>query len=189
MKILCTLIVLSCICIKCFSQLEYEIKVPKSYYGLELSQFITNSGYGPATSFNVKIIMDNHKRGVVIGPYLDNRTMKITGINIHPVWFFYREDLNNFTPYIFYNLLYRRSMLPEVLPNGQTGIEICKYSSIEHHIGFGAQMNINNDFYFRGETGIGIYMGSIMKPEEYNSQMYGSDGFGTFGNVSFGYNF
>jgi len=163
--------------------------LPVTKYTFELLEFYSNSGFSPATSLNFGVISENNKKGLGLGFFFDNETGTFSGINMNLFWFLGKSI--KLRPYIFYDIIFRRSHVYEPLPNGYRG-DLAAYNSVEHHIGLGVKLKLSNKFYLKNSYGIGFYLGSIQKPQgpdPRTMEMYGSNGFGYFTNFAIGYSF
>jgi hypothetical protein len=163
----------------------------RSKYGLELSQFITESGFAPGTEVIVTVFPDNIKN-LSFGLYFCPERKKITGVTIHQ-----EMTLKKFacdkrvTPYAFFNLIYRRTKIRDNADKGDTG-EFGMYKSIEHHLGVGVRIKIANDLYFKGAVGYGLYLGSIKRPSDpdpITGEVRGTSGPGAIAKIGLAYKF
>ena len=164
----------------------------RSRYGIEISQFITGSGFASGTEIIITVSQNNMKN-LSLGLYFCPERKNITGITIHQ-----EMTLNRFsahtrvTPYAFFNLIYRRSKIREEQVDKNVLGEYGLYKSIEHHLGIGLRIRIAEDLYIKSALGYGLYLGSIKKPSEQNpitGEIKGTNGFGALAKVGLAYTF
>ena len=163
--------------------------LPITKYTFELLTFYSNSGFSPATSLNFGIVSSSNKNGLGLGFFFDNETSTFSGLNMNLFWFLGKST--KLRPYIFYDIIFRRSHVNEPMPNGYYG-DLAAYNSVEHHIGLGVKLKLSNKFYLKTSFGPGFYLGSIEKPkgpDPRTLEMYGSNGFGYIMNFALGYSF
>jgi hypothetical protein len=166
--------------------------IKKARYGLEISQFITGSGFASGTELIVTVVPDKIKN-LSFGLYFCPERKKITGVTIHQEMTLKKfTSYKKITPYAFFNLIYRRSKVREVLADKNAVGEYGMYKSIEHHLGIGLRIRILDDLYFKGSLGYGLYLGSIKKPSEPDAltgEVRGTNGFGGIAKIGIAYTF
>jgi hypothetical protein len=171
---------------------QTEDTLKRTRYGVEISQFITGSGFMSGTEFIVTVFPDNIKN-LSFGLYYCPERKKITGITIHQEMTLKKFSSGNYvTPYAFFNLIYRRSRIREVLPDKNELGEYAMYKSIEHHLGIGLRIRIVNNLNFKFALGYGLYLGSIKKPSEpdpLTGEIRGTNGFGVIAKTGIAYTF
>jgi hypothetical protein len=135
-------------------------------FGVEANQFLLQSGFGTSTELQI-YILDNNGRRLSIGTYFDSKLNNIGGVSVS----FYKvlgknKKFNNrvVEPYVFYNFIFHKTIIDQPRVAKEYNVATGKYKSMEHHAGLGLKININKNFYFKGEAGYGVYFGSIMKP-------------------------
>ena len=164
----------------------------KSKVSIELSEFITNSGFTPGTGPFINVNPDN-KRTFALGPFFCPELKKICGFSFHHEIMLWREKgiMNNvIKPFVFYNFIYRKTTIPEVLADNRIKGKLVTYTSMEHHIGMGLKINIVKSLYAKCNLGIGTYLGSIKKPsapDPSTGKIIGTNGFGMMAEVRIGY--
>jgi hypothetical protein len=152
-------------------------------YAFELSQFVTTSGFRSGTEAYITVIPDSKKQ-LSLGVYFCSEYKKIVGISVHherALINIHRNQVPLLTPYAFYDFIYRKNCIREILPNKNVKGDFVTYASMEHHIGVGLRMNISPKVCLKTETGYGIYLGSIKKPSipnEITGEICGTNGFG-----------
>jgi hypothetical protein len=161
-------------------------------YGIEISQFITGSGFASGTEIYVTVIPD-HKKNISLGFYFCSDQKKITGITIHHERTLRRyADHQKVVPYAFYNMIYRITKTREVSANKDLEAVNATYRSMEHHLGIGLRINVAKDFYLNSALGYGVYLGSIKKPSEpdpVTGEIMGKSGFGAIAKIGIAYVF
>lgn len=159
-------------------------------YTVDVSEFCTNAGFFPSTSINFSAITTNKKKGLTMGFFFDTETFDFSGLNPDLFWYL-TGDNGRFTPYFFYDIIFRRSHVPEVLPNGLHG-QTAAYNSVEHHAGLGVKCNLSKKFFLQASSGPGFYLGSIKKPSKPDprtDEIHGTGGFGYMVKFAIGYVF
>jgi hypothetical protein len=166
--------------------------VKRARYGIEISQFITGSGFATGTEVIVTVVPDKIKN-LSFGLYYCPERNKITGFTIQQEMTLKKFTSNKrVTPYAFFNLIYRRSRIREVLADKNEQGEYGMYKSIEHHIGIGLRIRILDDLYFKSAAGYGLYLGSIKKPSEPDAltgEIRGTNGLGAIAKIGIAYTF
>lgn len=166
----------------------------KTRYGIEMNYFATGSGFKPGSELYLTVIPDNRKL-LSMGLYFSPDQRKLTGFTIQHERSLYRvhgDRIPRIMPFAFYNLIYRKTTMHEILVNKEIEGPMASYASIEHHIGVGANIRLGAGFYFKAETGYGIYLGSIGRPSAPDAAtgvISGTNGFGALAKVGFGYYF
>lgn len=163
----------------------------KTVYGFEVNQFSSASGFktGTEAHFTVRPSM---RAQVGFGVYFDNETQRFSGATITHKRMLrsYRRNSNPVVePLFFYNFIYRKTSMPELLADGTTG-SFASYSSMEHHFGLGINLNVFKNISLQGEAGYGLFLGSIKKPstpDPITKEISGSNGWGSI--VKFGIGF
>ena len=158
----------------------------KTRYGIELSQFITGSGFASGTEVYVTVIPDQ-KKNLSLGLYFCPEAKKITGFSLHhEMSLLRRSGEKSVAPYAFYNMIYRitktRELMSDINPEAGYGT----YKSIEHHLGVGVRITLAKDLYLKSAVGYGVYLGSIKKPSEANpvtGEVMGKNGFGAIAKI------
>jgi hypothetical protein len=175
-----------------FSQVTDTIK--SSLYIIELNQFFTGSGFTTGTELYFTIMPD-HKKSLSIGLYFSPESKTFSGITVHHNRFLGRS-LNiktiRLNPYVFYNMIYRRTIMNEVLSDVEESGNKVTYKSIENHIGAGMKVFMNPHLFLTSEIGYGVYFGSIKKPSDPNpatGEICGTNGFGYISKFGIGYVF
>jgi hypothetical protein len=166
----------------------------KTRYGIEINQFITGSGFGSGTEAYLTVAPD-HRKLLGMGVYYSPENKKITGLTVHHERSLIRFDERNIPvilPYAFYNLIYRKTNIPEVKENQDQGGERVTYTSMEHHVGFGLRFNVWACIQIKTEAGYGIYLGSIKKPstpDPITGEISGTSGFSGIAKIGICYTF
>jgi hypothetical protein len=105
-----------------------------------------------------------------MGIFIDNQTAKFSGITIthQRMLFTGGRKVPTIQPYIFYNLIYRKTHIPELKATSEAigNIDIVTYTSLEHHLGVGLNFRISNLVYLKTDIGYGLYLGSIKRPSQ-----------------------
>lgn len=147
----------------------------KSYdvtsYGIEMSQFISGSGFAASSEVHFTI-QPSAKAKVGMGIFIDNQTAKFSGITIthQRMLFTGGRKMSSLQPYVFYNFIYRKTHIPELKAASETNsnINLVTYTSLEHHLGVGLNVRITHLVSLKTDVGYGIYLGSIMRPSAPN---------------------
>jgi hypothetical protein len=166
----------------------------KTRYGVEMNYFATGSGFKPGSELYVTVIPDNRKL-LSMGLYFSPDQKRLSGFTLQherSLYHIHGDRIPRIMPFAFYNLIYRKTNMHEILENKEITGEMATYASIEHHIGIGANIRLGAGFYFKAETGYGIYLGSIGRPsspDPVTREISGTNGFGGIAKVGFGYYF
>jgi hypothetical protein len=166
----------------------------KTQYGIELSQFVTGSGFSSGTEAYITVIPDAKKQ-ISLGVYYCSEYKKITGISVHHERTLIRIRHNKIplvTPYAFYDLIYRKNTIPEVFQDKEKIGDLVTYTSMEHHLGAGVRFKLGDYFSLKTEAGYGVYLGSIKKPSSPNpvtGEISGGHGFGILAKIGICYVF
>jgi hypothetical protein len=137
-------------------------------YGFTFSQFTSGSGFQPGFEAHFTLQPSN-KAKVGFGIFIDNETKEVTGITITHQRLFManRYKLPLLQPFLFYNFIYRRTSMPELLEAGAINYNnFVAYTSLEHHIGVGFNINISKNILLESGLGYGLYLGSIKRPSD-----------------------
>lgn len=148
----------------------------KSYdvtsYGIEVSQFISGSGFASSSEAHFTI-QPSAKAKVGMGIFVDNQTAKFSGITIthQRMLLTGRRRVPTVQPYVFYNFIYRKTFLPELKATSEPdqSVDIVSYTSLEHHLGVGFNFRISNLVCLKTDLGYGLYLGSIKRPSQPNA--------------------
>lgn len=171
---------------------QEENKISTTIYGFELNQFSSASGFNSGSELHFTVRPSN-KAMVGFGIYYDNQSQRVTGITISHKRMLrsYAKKANpKVEPLFFYNFIYRKSNMPELLADGKTG-SFVSYASMEHHIGFGLNINVLPKVSLQGMAGYGLYLGSIKKPsspDPVTREITGTNGWGTILKFGLGFN-
>ncbi len=166
----------------------------KTKYGIELTQFITGSGFNSGTEAYFVVIPDAKKQ-ISLGIYYCSEYKKITGISVHHERTLIRISRNKIpliTPYAYYDLIYRKNTIPEVFQDKEKSGDLVTYTSMEHHLGAGLRFKLGTGFSLKTEAGYGVYLGSIKKPTAPNpvtGEISGGNGFGMLAKIGVCYVF
>lgn len=164
----------------------------RTRYGIELSQFITESGFASGTEIYITVIPD-HKKNISLGLYFCPEQKKITGITVHHEIAFSKYTAHKtVVSYAFYNFIYRITKTRELLEDKNLESDNVIYKSMEHHLGIGIRIGLAKDLYFKSNLGYGVYLGSIKKPSEpnpVNGEIMGKNGFGFIAKTGIAYVF
>jgi hypothetical protein len=166
----------------------------KTQYGIELTQFITGSGFSSGTEAYFIVIPDNKKQ-ISLGIYYCSEYKKITGISVHHERTLIRMQpgkTHAVTPYAFYDLIYRKNTIHEVFSEKEKIGDLVTYTSMEHHLGVGARFKLGGGLSLKTEAGYGVYLGSIKKPSSPNpvtGEISGTNGFGMIAKIGLCYAF
>jgi hypothetical protein len=168
-------------------------KKDKTHYGIELTQFITGSGFSSGTEAYFIVIPDNKKQ-ISLGIYYCSEYKKITGISVHHERTLMRINgrIPVVTPYAYYDLIYRKNTIHEVFSEKDKIGDLVTYTSMEHHLGVGARFRLGAGFSLKTEAGYGVYLGSIKKPsspDPVTGEISGTNGFGMLAKIGLCYAF
>ena len=158
----------------------------KTRYGLELSQFITGSGFASGTEIYITVIPDQ-KKNLSLGLYFCPEAKKISGFSIHHEMSLIRSaGQKKVAPYAFYNMIYRITKTRGGLAENGPEAGYATYKSLEHHLGVGVRITLAKDLYLKSAVGYGVYLGSIKKPSDPNpvtGEIMGENGFGAIAKI------
>ena len=160
-------------------------------FGIEANQFIVESGFGAGTELQVYMLDKTGKR-LSLGLYYDNKLNTIGGFSISANKMLgkrRKSRIRTIEPYLFYNLIYHKTTITKPIQSENFHVANGTYKSMEHHGGFGLKANISKSFYLKGETGYGLYLGSIMKPSKPDlilNESYGTHGTGMLVKIGMG---
>jgi hypothetical protein len=164
----------------------------RTRYGLELSQFITGSGFASGTEIFITVI-PNNKKNISLGLYFCPELEKITGITVHHEMTLGRYNSHKrVVPYAFYNMIYRMTKTREVTADKSLEGDYAIYKSLEHHLGIGIRISPAKDLYIKSALGYGVYLGSIKRPSEpdpVTGEIMGKSGFGAIAKIGIAYTF
>lgn len=140
-------------------------------YGIEVSQFISGSGFSSSSEAHFTI-QPSAKAKVGMGIFIDNQTAKFSGITIthQRMLLTGARRVPTVQPYVFYNFIYRKTHIPELKASSEVNrnINIVSYTSLEHHLGLGLEVRISNLVSVKTDLGYGLYLGSIKRPSQPN---------------------
>jgi len=166
----------------------------KTRYGIEVNQFLTGSGFSSGTEAYFSIVPDQMKQ-ISIGIFYCPEVKKISGLIVHHERSLIRINRGHvpaIVPYAFYNLIYRKTSMRELLMNKEIKGDMVTYTSMEHHLGIGLRFKVSPSVYFKSEAGYGVYLGSIKKPsapDPLTGEISGTNGFGAIARIGLSYTF
>lgn len=164
----------------------------KTRYGVELSQFITGSGFASGSEIYVTVLPDNRK-SLSFGLFFCTEQKKISGVTMHHEMALVRYSMEKrVVPFAFYNMIYRFTRTGVNKPGEDGGIEYGLYKSLEHHLGLGLNAGIIKNLHIKVAVGYGVYLGSIEKPsaaDPLTGEIKGSNGFGAIAKIGVSYVF
>lgn len=166
----------------------------KTHYGIEVTQFVTGSGFSSGTEAYFIVIPDNKKQ-ISLGIYYCSEYKKITGISVHHERTLMRikhDKIPLVTPYAYYDLIYRKNTISEVFQDKEKAGDLVTYTSMEHHLGIGARFKLGAGFFIKTEAGYGVYLGSIKRPsapDPVTGEISGTNGFGVLAKIGLCYAF
>lgn len=166
MKTLILLIVIVAATIQSASAQEEN----KTKYSFGLSQFNSGSGFQGGYEMQVQI-QPNAKAKVGFGLFMDRESGKLSGLTVthQRMLMSGRVRAPKLQPYIFYNFIYRKTNIPELMGTEMSATpEIVTYTSMEHHLGIGLQAKVTKLVSLHGGLAYGIYLGSIKRPSAPN---------------------
>jgi hypothetical protein len=139
-------------------------------YGFYVGEFQSLSGFSSSTE--ASLFIKNQKKSFELGIFFDNDSKELSGLSFTHKYFLFRSRFNQnsiIQPYINYNFIYRVTYLDKPLtiyPDRVEGTENdrSRYSSMEHYLGGGVEINAFKYVYINISGGIGRYLGSIKKP-------------------------
>lgn len=150
---------------KTFSQ---ELLPKTSFYGIQIYQSNTGSGYG--ATFNINVNFQKKQRVFELGMLLNNKTQKPMGFEFLYKHFFGFSSPRFYThkvkTYFLYNFLYRNPqdiiISQSTLKSGYIDPSFLggKMSTLEHSLGLGSQFKIYSHLFFDCNVGFGVYLGS-----------------------------
>jgi hypothetical protein len=162
----------------------------RTRYGIELSQFITGSGFASGTELYITVIPD-HMKNISLGLYFCPELKRLTGITIHHERALSRNaNHQKVVPFAFYNMIYRITKTREVSADNNFEGDNVVYKSLEHHLGVGIRIGLAKDLCFKSAVGYGVYLGSIKKPSEPDAitgEVMGKNGFGAIAKIGIAY--
>ena len=166
--------------------------IRKTRYGVELSQFITGSGFASGSEIYITVLPDNRK-SLSFGIYFCPEQKKVSGVTMHHEVALVRYHLQKkIAPYAFYNMIYRFTRTGVKNPSKDGEVEYGLYKSLEHHLGLGLNAAITKKLHIKGAIGYGVYFGSIKKPsaaDYITGEVTGSNGFGAIAKIGVSYVF
>lgn len=139
-------------------------------FGLQIGEFQSLSGFSASTE--ATLFIKNQKKSFELGLFFDNDSRELSGMSFTHKYFLFRKkfDRNSFIePYINYSFIYRVTYLDKPLTIYPDRIENTendrsRYSSMEHYLGGGVEINASKYVYINISGGFGKYLGSIKKP-------------------------
>jgi hypothetical protein len=164
---------------------------PAGKFGVEINQFIVESGFGTSSELQV-FVLDDNGRKLSLGMYYNAKFNRIGGIStsFHKLLRNHKKYPSQMLePYFFYNFIYRRTIITEPKISDNYMVAVGTYKSIEHHVGIGLRATIIKSVYLTTELGYGIYLGSIMKPSKPDpvlNESYGTSGTGALVKIGLG---
>jgi hypothetical protein len=145
-----------------------DFNIYSSYYGVNVYQSSTGSGYGSSTNVNINVQKFN--RILELGFMFGLQNHKLAGVEFiykHFTGFgspkFYKRLVK---PYFYYNFIYRMPSDVEVTPsnvplsNTISSDPAGKMTTFEHSIGLGLKIKLVKQFYSESSFGFGVYFGS-----------------------------
>lgn len=173
-----------------YSQTNDTIK--RTRYGIEISQFITGSGFASGTEVYITVI-PNNKKNISLGLYFCPEAKRLTGVTLHhEISLLRNSNHKKVFPYAFYNMIYRITRTRVELAENNYEMDYVRYKSFEHHIGIGVQIAMAKDISFKSALGYGVYLGSIKKPsapDPITGEIMGQHGFGAIAKIGIAYTF
>jgi len=157
---------------------QHQDTLKKAFYGIELNQFITGSGYKSGTE--ILISVTEGRRNLQIGFYYCTEARRITGVIAHHEISLLRNySRKGIQPYFFYNGIARITRLESISVDNSGQITSGTYKTFEHHFGIGLRAIITKNIYFSSAAGYGVYFGSVKRPVtmEGTNEIKGSNGF------------
>jgi len=150
------------------NQLSAYNNVSNAYYGINVYQASTGSGYGASTNLNFNVQRFN--RIFELGVMIDANHRQVKGFEFMYKHFlgFHSANYYHKTAKLFlhYNFLYR---LPSATfvdpsymksPNANPAMLKGKVTTFEHALGLGAQISLLKQLYLETSAGFGVYFGS-----------------------------
>ena len=138
------------------------------FYGINLCQSSTGSGYGANSNLNINVQKFN--RLLEIGVMFDAQHRQIKGFDVSYKYFLGFRSANYYHKavkmFIHYNFLYRLPTTTIVSPNSLQSNNVNpimtsgKITTFEHSLGIGAQIALLKQVCLEGSAGFGVYFGS-----------------------------
>ncbi len=145
---------------------EFDINL--NYYGVNIYQSSTGSGYGFSTNLNFNIQKFN--RVFELGLMLNTQNQQFMGFEFMFKRFIGFNSSNAYLrlikPFFHYNFLYRSPtdiiVSPSLLKSATMDVSQIggKMTTFEHALGLGLQMRLIKQLYMEGSAGVGAYFGS-----------------------------
>jgi hypothetical protein len=160
----------------------------KARFGIEVSQFITGSGFSSGTEMLVSVT--EGKRVLSLGFYFCSEAKRITGIIAHHEVALIRYPAQHkVVPYAFYNGIARITRVEPGSSESDNPNDFGTYKSFEHHLGIGFRAGITRSIYLSGALGYGVYFGSVKKPVYLTgtNEMMGGNGFSPLAKLGIGF--
>lgn len=165
-------------------------------YGISFSQFKSQSGFQPGYELHF-IIQPSAKANMGIGFFIDNETKEFEGITVthQRMLFTNRYKTPFFQPFIMYNFIYRKTHIQELVEteggigNGDNWVT---YTSMEHYLGAGLNINLASHVALECGIGYGLYLGSIKRPSDpdpITREISGTSGSGIIFKTGIGFRF
>jgi hypothetical protein len=174
-----------------------ELEPRTSFYGVQMYQSSTGSGYG--ASYNINANFTKNQRVFEVGIMLNSASQKFMGLE-----FLYKHFLgykstrfysHKVKTYLHYNFLYRSPqdiiINQSALKSGSVdpSYEGSKMTTLEHAIGFGTQINVFSNLFFDCNTGVGVYLGSKYMGSTPNTWGIHKNNFGIVPSLKFGFGY
>jgi hypothetical protein len=167
----------------------------KAQYGITISQFNSQSGFKPGYDVHLTV-QPNYKAKVGFGLFIDTETKEFAGFSLnHQRMLFASEHKIKFLqPFIMYNFIYRKTKSLELISTNEGfdfGTNWATYTSMEHHLGLGLDINISDNILLESSFGYGLYLGSIKRPsaDPATKEVMGTSGGGFIFKTGFGFRF
>jgi hypothetical protein len=173
------------------SNAQQAESLKRTKYAVEVSQFVTGSGFASGTEVYFTLIRDD-KKTLSFGIFFSPDFKRNSGISVHhEVALLRNPSTRVMVPYAFYNMAYRFTRATVEVPGQKEASTEGLYKSFEHHIGIGMNIKMAKNLYFKSAAGYGIYFGSIAKPtiDPLTREAIGSNGFGAIGKLGITYVF
>jgi hypothetical protein len=174
---------------------EFDIDLP--YYGVNVYQSATGSGYG--SSINLNFNVQKFNRVFELGVMLNSKNQRFMGFEFMFKRFIGFNSPYGYTklikPFFYYNFLYRAPtdiiVSPTLMKSASTNpIELGgTMTTFEHAIGFGLQMRLVGQLYMEGVAGGGVYFGSRYQGSVPDSWGIHRNNFGFVPSFKFGLGF
>ena len=150
------------------NQLSTYNNIENAYYGINVYQSSTGSGYGPSNNLNLNVQKFN--RVFELGLMIDAVHQKVTGFEFmykHFLGFhsanYYRRAVKLFFDYNFlYRLPATTIVDPSYMksPGANPAMLKGKVTTFEHSVGLGAQISVFKQLYLETSAGLGVYFGA-----------------------------